>query len=185
MKKPLYFVSSNPHKIAETKGILATAGVEVKPLTLKIEELQIVDMNAIAQDKVMKAFREIGRPLFVEHTGLFIEHLNGFPGGLTQVFWDSLGADKVAALIGNCPNPTTIARTTVAYVDGRQIHEFEGQVSGRISPRPHGIREFQWDCVFIPEGYTLTFSELGERKNEISMRRRALEQFARFLRDEP
>ena len=36
--------------------------------------------------------------MFVEHTGLFIEALNGFPGGLTQLFWDTVGAERVAAL---------------------------------------------------------------------------------------
>jgi len=36
--------------------------------------------------------------------------------------------------------------------------------------------------VFIPEGHTQTFAEMGELKNEISMRRLALDRFATFLK---
>jgi XTP/dITP diphosphohydrolase len=35
--------------------------------------------------------------------------------------------------------------------------------------------------VFIPEGSKKTFAEMGARKNEISMRKKALDQFAAFL----
>jgi XTP/dITP diphosphohydrolase len=46
---------------------------------------------------------------------------------------------------------------------------------------PAGPRDFQWDCVFVPDGQTKTFAELGEQKNEMSMRRKALNEFAVFL----
>jgi XTP/dITP diphosphohydrolase len=47
---------------------------------------------------------------------------------------------------------------------------------------PAGLRDFQWDCVFVPDGYTETFAEMGDRKNDISMRRKALDAFAVFLK---
>ncbi|WP_268870415.1 MULTISPECIES: non-canonical purine NTP pyrophosphatase [Halopseudomonas] len=40
---------------------------------------------------------------------------------------------------------------------------------------------FQWDCVFVPNGHIQTFAEMGEAKDEISMRRKALDQFAAYL----
>ena len=48
---------------------------------------------------------------------------------------------------------------------------------GSIVTPPRGNRAFQWDCIFVPDGESETFAELGERKNKISMRRKALEQF--------
>jgi XTP/dITP diphosphohydrolase len=53
-------------------------------------------------------------------------------------------------------------------------------VSGTLASEPRGDPS-QWDCVFIPEGSNQTFAEMGERKNEISMRRAALDRFAAFL----
>jgi XTP/dITP diphosphohydrolase len=175
------FVSSNRHKIDEVTAILAPVGVKVIPTAIKIEEIQTKDVAKLVEDKLIKAFWEIGRPLFVEHTGLYIDGLNGLPAGLTQVFWDSLLADRFAEIIGNFSNPRLVAKTMLGYCDGRQLHFFEGEISGHVPKTPVGNRAFQWDCVFIPTGENQTFAELGPKKNEISMRRKALDKFAAFL----
>jgi XTP/dITP diphosphohydrolase len=176
------FVSSNRHKIAEAKQILGAHEIDVIASALKIEELQTKDTFRLVHDKVLKAFRQIGRPLFVEHTGLYLEHLNGLPGGLTQIFWDSLEADKFAELFGKlAPNHNVTARTAIAYCDGQRIYDFEGEIPGQIVPEARGDRAFQWDCVFQPSGYTLTFAEMGHKKNDISMRRIALDRLASHL----
>jgi XTP/dITP diphosphohydrolase len=175
----LRFLSSNPNKVTEAKAILSPAGFELIAVAKKLEEIQSDNVEFLVRDKCIKAFRLIGRPVFVEHTGLYIEALNGFPGGLTQIFWDTLGAERVAALFGK-EDGLAIARTRIGYCDGRCVHQFEGEVSGKLARKPRGDTS-QWDCIFIPEGSTKTFAEMGERKNEISMRRKALDQFAAFL----
>ncbi len=180
--REIRFVSSNPHKIAEAEQILGAQNIKVVASEIKIEEIQTNDTASLVHDKVLKAFSKIGRPLFVEHTGLYLEHLNGLPGGLTQIFWDSLQADKFAELFGKlAPNHNVIARTTIAYCDGQKIYDFHGEIEGEIVPDPRGKRDFQWDCVFQPKGEKLTFAEMGDKKNEISMRRIALDNFAAHL----
>jgi XTP/dITP diphosphohydrolase len=175
----LRFLSSNPNKIAEAVAILSPAGFELIAVEKKLDEIQSADVEFLVRDKCIRAFRLIGRPVFVEHTGLFVEALNGFPGGLTQIFWDTLGAERVAALFGK-NDGRAVARTRIGYCDGRCVHQFEGEVSGTLASEPRGDPS-QWDCVFIPEGSNQTFAEMGERKNEISMRRAALDRFAAFL----
>ena len=78
------------------------------------------------------------------------------------------------------PEPAK-AKTTIAYCDGLNIYNFEGEIPGLIVSPPRGSRDFQWDCVFQPVGHTMTFAEMGEKKNEISMRRIALDKFADYL----
>jgi XTP/dITP diphosphohydrolase len=175
------FVSGNKHKLQEAQEILSAAGVTVHPLELSIEELQTKDTIHLVHDKTLKAFRQVGRPLFVEHTGLYLSHLNGLPGGLTQIFWDTLRADAFASLFGTTPDPTVTAKTVIGYTDSHRFHSFTGEVKGRIVDAPKGPRDFQWDCVFMPDGSTETFAEMGARKNDISMRRIALDKFAAFL----
>jgi XTP/dITP diphosphohydrolase len=177
----LRFLSSNHNKVAEAKAILSGAGFDLIAVEKKLDEIQSADVELLVRDKCIKAFRLIGRPVFVEHTGLYIEALNGFPGGLTQIFWDTLGAERVAELFGK-DDGAAIARTRIGYCDGRRVHQFEGELSGKLSPEPCGDAS-QWDCIFIPEGSNQTFAEMGERKNEISMRRKALDQFVGFLKE--
>lgn len=176
------FVTSNRFKIAEAQKILGAVGVEVVPIDMKIEELQTTDTIRLVRDKAVRAFEDIARPLFVEHTGLYLDYMNELPGGLTQIVWDALQADRFAMLFGKSPDPRVTAKTTIGYIDGKKLHTFFGEVSGKITETPKGCREFQWDCVFIPDGEIETFAEMGSRKNEISMRRRALDKYADFLR---
>lgn len=175
------FISGNKHKIEEVTKILTPTGVEIVPVSRKIVELQTEDVERLVRDKLTKAFNLIGRPLFVEHTGLYLEGLNGLPAGLTQIFWDKLEADRFAALVEGVGNPVVVAKTVLGYCDGEKVHLFEGAVTGRVPKIPAGSRDFQWDCVFVPDGYTQTFAEMGDEKNKISMRRKALDAFAGYL----
>ena len=176
------FVSSNEYKITEAVQIFEPHAIRVIGAPVKIEELQTTDTRRLVRDKVLKAFAQIGRPLFVEHTGLYLDYLGGLPGGLTQIVWDTLQADRFAELFGT-PQMAK-ARTTIAYCDGMNIYHFEGEVEGQIVSTPRGPRDFQWDCVFQPTGQKSTFAEMGDKKNEISMRRVALDNFATHLSKE-
>jgi len=180
----IYFVSNNKFKIQEAKDILTASKIELESLKIKINEIQSDDAELIVRDKVLKAFSFIKRPLFVEHTGLYLEDFGNLPGGLTQIVWDSLKADKFCNYFGNRSITNARARTVIGYCDGKMIKLFEGYIDGKISNRPCGNRDFQWDCVFIPNGYDKTFAELGVVKNDISMRRIALEKFCKYLEDE-
>jgi XTP/dITP diphosphohydrolase len=179
----LRFLSSNPLKVAEVEAILGLTSVDVIPVARKVEEIQSPDIEMLVRDKCIRAFRLIGRPVFVEHTGLYIDALNGFPGGLTQIFWDTVGAEQVSRLFGALDRSGAVARTHIGYCDGCRVHRFEGEVRGRIAPEPRGEADRQWDRVFVPDGEERTFAEMGEAKNEVSMRRRALDALVRFLEE--
>lgn len=179
--KDIRFLSGNPFKIKEVEDILSKVDIRIVPVDYKINEIQTIDVPALVHDKCIKAFQRVSRPIFVEHTSLHIASLSGFPGGLTQVFWDTLQADSVSEIFGKLPDPSVKATTRIAFCDGKLVHQFEGEIMGKLSPVPRGNRDFQWDCVFVPDGETKTFAELGEKKNEISMRRKALEKFSDFL----
>ena len=119
------FLTGNKHKIKEAKDILQKQNITVISFEDKIEELQTADTTKLVKDKVLKAFTKIGRPLFVEHTGLYLEYINDLPGGLTQIFWDSLKADKFSELFGNNSNTKAIAKTIIGYCDGKKYIIFK------------------------------------------------------------
>ncbi len=175
------FVSKNDFKVNEVQKILEGTGVTIIAAKHSINEIQTENVNELVKDKLLKAFNKVGRPVFVEHTGLYIDSLNGFPGGLTQIFWDKLEADMFSSLFGKGERLGLVAKTIIGYCDAKKMYFFEGEIRGSISPEPRGDRKFQWDCIFIPEGETETFAEMGDKKNNISMRKIAFDQFKEFL----
>ncbi len=178
----LRFITKNDNKVEEVNKLLDGIGVDLVPVKHPINEIQTDDVDLLIKDKLLKAFKIVGRPVFVEHTGLYIDSLNQFPGGLTQIFWDKLEADKFSTLFGKGNNTKVIAKTVIGYCDSMKIHTFKGEIKGTIASEPRGSRKFQWDCIFIPEGETLTFSEMEGKKNDISMRKLAFDKFKEFLK---
>ena len=74
------------------------------------------------------------------------------------------------------------ARTIIGYAKNKdEIYYFEGSVKGTIV-KPKGESGFGWDPIFHPEGKEQTFANMPlEEKNELSMRRRALNKLKEFL----
>jgi XTP/dITP diphosphohydrolase len=55
---------------------------------------------------------------------------------------------------------------------------FDGACEGQIIPEPKGAHGFGYDPIFVPNGFTETFAELGEDvKNRISHRAQAMKKF--------
>jgi len=183
MLMDIYFLSSNPNKITEIKSILNSDAFNVIDVNIKINEIQSEDMEEIVVDKALKAFSKIGRKVLVEQTGLLLNDFANLPGGLTQIFWDALEAENFCKYFSNTETAKVTAKTVLAYCDGKKIYTFDGSLQGIIVKEPRGDRAFQWDCVFQPDGFDKTFAEMGERKNEISMRRLALEKLRTFMEE--
>jgi len=56
-------------------------------------------------------------------------------------------------------------------------------VRGEIIRHRRGTSGFGYDPVFVPEGYTETFAEMGnEEKNKISHRARAVQKLCAYLK---
>jgi XTP/dITP diphosphohydrolase len=182
----VHFASNNDTKYMEYEQIFNTLGKSVDLFCTKIKEIQDEDVNVIAKEKVMSAYLLLGRPVFVEHTSLHIEYLNGFPGGLTQIFLDKVGEKKICELFGARGRNKAYGTTTIAYCDGMKVFLFSGTLQGRISAAFKGgdgqWAKFGWNRIFVPNGYNDTLSDLGLAiKTKISMRRKATNKLIKHL----
>ena len=73
-------------------------------------------------------------------------------------------------------------RTIFALIIEGKEHLFEGIVKGEIIKQRKGNAGFGYDPIFVPEGYTQTFAEMGsEEKNKISHRAKAVGKLCKFL----
>lgn len=171
----LRFLTKNDYKLAEFQKLFGHTRHVVMKAPFTIDEIQTENMEALVTDKAVKAFAKVKRPIFVDHTGLQFDFLNGFPGGLTEIFWNKLENQRLSEIIGQSPQPSATAITLIAYCDGKTIHLFKGSIEGTIAPEPRGPEGFQWDPIFIPKGHSETFAQMGDRKNDISMRKLAVD----------
>jgi XTP/dITP diphosphohydrolase len=155
----LYFVTSNEHKKREVKQYVKDLNIKLEFFNKKIQEILDFDLQSIVKNKCFQAFEEVRLPCVVEHGGLEINSLNGFPSGISKVFWDKLG-EKICTIIPMDDRRAT-AKVIIGYCNGKNIKTFTGITNGMISLEPKGIEGFQWDPIFIPDGSSKTLSELG------------------------
>jgi XTP/dITP diphosphohydrolase len=180
------FVTSNPNKAREAAEIL---GVEMRSVGLDLPELQALDVAQVAVAKAAAARATLGdpdSPVLVEDSGLVIDAWNGLPGALTKWFLRSVGNEGLLKMLSGEENRSAraVCAVAIALADG-SVRVFVGEVEGNVAPEPRGSGGFGWDPIFVPEGHTETYAELGPRKHEVSHRARALEAARQALRPGP
>lgn len=174
----IYFITGSANKLAEVQAILP----DVQQLEIDLPEIQELDAHAIIRAKLQEAFGHHQGEFMVEDTSLALAGLNGLPGPLIKWFMKTVGNDGLAKLAADSGNPHATATTLIGYArTADDIHFFEGTIEGEIVT-PRGDTNFGWDPIFLPAGHTKTFAEMtADEKNEVSMRRLAVEQLKKHL----
>lgn len=189
--KKLVFATNNPHKLEEIRAILGS----------KLEILSLADIGCDADipetaetlegNALIKAhyvYDNYKLDCFADDTGLEVDALHGLPGVHTARYAYPDRHDPEANMIkllealreNNDRNARF--RTVIALIEKGKEHLFEGVVEGVIAREKSGTQGFGYDPVFIPEGNSKTFAELGEDiKNTISHRARAVQKLAEYL----
>lgn len=190
MKRKLVFVTNNAHKLEEISSIL---GGKMELLSLKDiqctadipETADTLEGNAI--QKAEYIHRHYGLDCFADDTGLEVEALNGAPG-VYSARYAGEGHDSEAnmqKLLHNLEgkdNRKARFRTAICLIMDNEQHLFEGICRGEIIKEKRGGAGFGYDPIFVPEGYTETFAELGnDIKNTISHRAKAVQMLCEFL----
>ncbi|MFA6462045.1 MAG: non-canonical purine NTP pyrophosphatase [Candidatus Woesearchaeota archaeon] len=173
----IYFITGNRNKLEEVKSIFP----EVESLSLDLPEIQELNAERIIEEKLKEASKFHSGELFCEDTSLYINCLNGLPGPLIKWFLQSLGNQGIYDLVKSHSDLRATAKTVIGYAGKGKIRFFSGEVQGSIV-EPRGKTQFGWDPLFQPNGHIKTFAEMSrEEKNEISMRREALEKLKEYL----
>ena len=75
-------------------------------------------------------------------------------------------------------------RTVIALIIGGEEKLFNGIVKGSITEEKRGDSGFGYDPIFIPEGFSESFAQMGsDQKNSISHRYRATRQLSDYLKE--
>ena len=194
-KSKLVISTGNKHKVEEIKEILKDLDIEIlsKSDVLK-EELEVVeDGDTLEANSIKKAkalSEKVDFMILADDSGLFVNSLNGEPGVYSSRYAGEEGNDKknYVKLLDNLKDikdRSGCFKTVIALItEDKKIHTVEGTCNGTIGFEPRGDNGFGYDPIFIPDGYDLTFSELGEDvKNKISHRALALNELKILLKN--
>lgn len=190
MKKKFVFVTNNAHKLEEVTAIL---GDKIELLSMKDihchadipETADTLEGNALLKARYI--FENYNMDCFADDTGLEVEALNGAPGVYSARYaGDAHNSEanmrKLLQDMEGIENRKAQFRTVFALIINGKEHLFEGIVKGEITKHRCGSSGFGYDPVFIPEGYTQTYAEMGNTlKNKISHRALATNKLCNFL----
>ena len=205
MKKKFVFATNNAHKLEEVTAIL---GDKIELLSMKDihcnadipETADTLEGNALLKARYI--FENYHLDCFADDTGLEVEALNGAPGVYSARYAGDAHNSEANIQKQNADNAKNAEanmqkllqdmegmenrkarfRTVFALIVNGKEHLFEGIVKGEITKHRHGTSGFGYDPVFIPEGYTQTYAEMGsELKNKISHRAVATDKLCNFL----
>lgn len=188
----LVFATNNAHKLEEVSAIL---GDKIELLSLKDigchtdipETADTLEGNALLKSSYI--FDNYHLDCFADDTGLEVEALDGAPGVYSARYAEGEGHDAQANMLKllremeGKENRKAQFRTAISLIlDGKQ-YLFEGVIKGEIIKEKRGNSGFGYDPIFVPEGYSQTFAELGnDIKNKISHRALAVNKLCDFLR---
>lgn len=190
-KPTLVFATNNEHKLEEVRKMVGDK-FEIRSLDdincrMELPETSdTIEGNAMQKAEFVK--RYYGFDCFADDTGLECTALGGEPGVHTARYASSEGHDneanmnKLLANLAGKDDRTAQFRTVIALIYNGERYTFEGIVKGHIALERQGEQGFGYDPIFVPEGHTETFAQLGaDIKNNISHRAKAVGQLCEFL----
>ena len=188
MKQKIVFATNNAHKLEEVAAILGD-NYEVMSLREIGCDADIPETSdTFAGNALQKATyvkEHYGYDCFADDSGLEVDALGGAPGVYSARYSGKGSEANMDKLLHNLTGKSERGaqfRTVIALLIGEHTQLFEGIVRGTIIEERRGSEGFGYDPIFIPDGYTNTFAELGsEIKNRISHRAKAVEQLAAYL----
>lgn len=188
--KQIVFATNNKHKLEEIRNILDNA---LNILSLDDinchedipETGSTIEENALIKARYIK--EKYGYDCFADDTGLEIKSLNNEPGVYSARYAGNdhnseKNMQKVLENLKGKNDRSAYFRTCIALITGNNEYLFEGKIEGEIITEKKGESGFGYDPIFVPDGYTQTFAELGnDIKNKISHRALAVKKLINFL----
>ena len=182
----LIFATHNQHKVEELKKLLPS-NISILSLTdincyEEIEETgTTLEENAKLKANFIKY--KYGLDCFADDSGLEVDALGGSPGVYSARYAgdEKNNEDNIKKIwkeLRDKDSTKAQFRTVIAASFGSKISIYEGKVIGNLIFEKRGNHGFGYDPIFIPEGYTKTFAEMGDAvKNKISHRALATQKF--------
>ncbi len=188
--KKIVVATNNPGKIKEIKEILTDYElVTLKEIGCEIEvEEDQETFEGNSKKKAEEIAKAINMPCIADDSGLCIDAFDGWPGVYTARFLgeEATNEQKNEAILEKMKElegeqRKARVKCVVTYCENGEFIVGKGEIEGRIAQEPKGERGFGFDPIFELENGK-TYAEISqEEKNNISHRKRALENLKKQL----
>ena len=168
--KKLIYLTTNPHKVEEANKFFKEKygfDLEIVNPDFEILEIQAKTYSEVAAFSVKYAADKLGQAVLKSDSGLYLDALGGLPGPYNAYFDKQMGIDKFLEILKNETNRKARIEHCFAYCEpGCEPVVFTGGGTGTIAYEPKGERGRWHDKFYIPDGETMTLSELREMDYE-------------------
>ena len=181
----LVIATRNKHKLEEIRTLFTVPDLEIvsafdfPDIPDVIEDGDTFEANSLKKALILA--RATGCWALADDSGLEVDALDKRPGIYSARYAGepcdhAKNNAKLLEELANKTDRTARFRCVIALSSPTgQTQTVSGHVEGRIGHELRGTEGFGYDPLFIPDGHTTTFAELGpEIKNSISHRGRAL-----------
>ncbi|GAB6189506.1 RdgB/HAM1 family non-canonical purine NTP pyrophosphatase [Marinitoga arctica] len=193
----IYLATNNKHKLKEVNEIKPN-NFEIKGMFEILKNFEVNENGkTFLENSIKKAIETaqvLRTPVIADDSGLEIEILNGFPGVYSSRFMENKSyKEKMKHILKKMENVPFNKRTArfvcaATYYNPKNnfLFSVEGEIKGKIAYSILGKDGFGYDPIFIPDGETLTFGQLGQEvKNRISHRKKAFQKLFSILLNIP
>ncbi|MGB0774227.1 MAG: RdgB/HAM1 family non-canonical purine NTP pyrophosphatase [Akkermansiaceae bacterium] len=189
--KALLVATGNSHKTDEIRAMLGDAwqvsDLSSHPDLPAVEETGTTFLeNATLKAEQISA--QVSGLTLSDDSGLEVDALGGEPGVYSARYAGADGDDaannkKLLESLGGVTERTARFRCVIVLAEnGKSLAHFDGAVEGTILDAYQGDGGFGYDPLFVPDGYSESFAQLGEQvKNSLSHRARAMQQVIEWL----
>lgn len=195
----LYFASGNPHKAAELQSLADASGVPVEIISARavggmppvVEDAGTFVGNARKKALALRERIPAEAWSLSDDSGVCVDALDGGPG-VESAYYAGPQADPKANLaklvdvmreVPDTRRGAYFACVLLLAGPGGAEHVFEGRCDGRLLVEPRGGGGFGYDPLFVPDGFTQSYAELGDDvKNSLSHRARAWKKLAEWVK---
>lgn len=195
--KEIVIATKNKGKIKDFELLFQPYSITVKSL-LDLEEIQEIEETGTTfeENAAIKAetiSKLLNKPVIADDSGIEIDALDGAPGVYSARYAgtdkdDEANNQKVLDELKDVAFQDRTARfvCVLAIAEPNKPTIFKrGECEGHIGLKAVGANGFGYDPLFYPLGFNKTMAQLTpEEKNQISHRKKALEQLHDWIRNE-
>jgi XTP/dITP diphosphohydrolase len=193
-----FLASGNAHKVAELQALACASGLPVSIRSARdvggmpavVEDTGTFVGNARKKAVALRPLIPADAWALADDSGVCVDALEGAPG-VESAYYAGPQGDPVANLarlvevLRDVPDTERGAKfycVLVAIGPAGDEHVFDGACVGRMLREPRGGAGFGYDPLFVPDGYTQSYAELGDAvKSRISHRAQAWQALAAWL----
>ncbi len=184
--------TENQNKVREFSEILnnlTLLSLKEIGFSEKLPEEGKISYQENAANKALFVGRKINQLVIGDDSGFEVDALKGAPGIESARFGNTSDSKTQRKLILESVRKTNGPRSArfVCYLalyipKTKSVRISFGEVRGKVANEETGVKGFGYDSIFIPDGYSKTFSEMdASEKNKISHRAFAIAELQKIL----